>query len=291
MNGKQDFFEEYPDLLDTADDPRWHRFIQHLDAVYTTPKVPAGIQNWSPSTQLSGADLMQSSASFTQASAARWSLTQGGLHLWLVFVRQLALMRRNGTIAPTLLLLSVGLILFSIVLMQRNGHDAVLTLALVTALSAAMGIAFSSDMRRDSGLEIVLSTATSLRVILLCRYFAVIGAHMLFCGCASVIAAILLHQEISSFLQLWLVPLFFVSALTLVLVPLMGAWFSFLATAFLEVIQGLHLGPVGEMQLINHALLSQMNPFLLVSLAGVCLILGVWYSPQYLLGLQNIDEV
>ena len=291
MNGKQDFFEEYPDLLDSADDPRWHRFIHHLDAVYTTPKVPAGLQNWSPSAQLSSADSMQSSASSTQASAARWSLKQGGLHLWLVFVRQLALMRRNGTIAPTLLLLSVGLILFFIVLIQRNAHDAVLTLALVTTLSAAMGIAFSSDMRRDSGLEIVLSTATSLRVILLCRYFAVIGAHMLFCGCASVIAAILFHQEISSFLQLWLIPLFFVSALTLVLVPLMGAWLSFLATAFFEVIQGLHLDPVGSVQLINHALLSQTNPFLLVSLAGVCLILGVWYSPQYLLGLQNIDEV
>jgi hypothetical protein len=186
--------------------------------------------------------------------------------------------------------LSAGLILFSIILIHRNVHDAILTLALITTLSASMGIAFTSDMRRDSGLEIVLSTSTSLRVILLCRYFAIIGTHMLFCGCASAIAALLYHQEIYSLLQLWLVPLFFVSALTLVLVPFMGAWLSFLATSLLEVVQLLHLDPAGEVQLINHSLLSQMNPFFLVSLAVICLVFGVLYFPQHILNIQSTDE-
>ncbi|MDQ6662023.1 MAG: HEAT repeat domain-containing protein [Chloroflexota bacterium] len=215
----------------------------------------------------------------TPGAAGYWhSLEQSLSHFWLVLIKQLSLLQEKGIITMLLLFLSYSLTLF-ILQFHRNIHDAALSLGLVTTIATAMGIAFTVDARHDAGVEVTLSTPTSLRMIILCRFLLVIGSNFLLSVCASTIIALLYGQSAWVIIQLWIGPLFFISSLMLALAPLMGSWLSFLVTCLLEVVQTLRFGPGGEVHLLEHSFLWQMNPTLLL-LAVLCFVFAFLYIPR-----------
>ncbi len=199
-------------------------------------------------------------------------------HSWQILVWQYRLFRFKwlGGIA---LLLLCSLFLGTVIPFHGRIQDTATTLAFLTTLSTAIGIAFSINVHHENSAELVLATPTPRRLLVLCRFILVVGLHMILSACVSVVIALAYGQGIWGMIEVWLGPLCLISSLTIVLVPLLGSWISLLLTGALELLQLLQLNADGHIQMQTHAWLWHTNP-LLLCLAICCLVLATVIQPR-----------
>ncbi|HEY7418419.1 MAG TPA: HEAT repeat domain-containing protein [Ktedonobacteraceae bacterium] len=180
----------------------------------------------------------KTSALASAAPAARSLLLQRIARSVLLLKRQVALIHRSLWIGPPLLLLLLGL--FSFLgggLTHDHVHMASLYLALFTTISAAAGTAFIYGGENDPGLELTLSTPTSLRGIMFARFLLVVGYNILLSACASAALGLLHGGGFWEIMQLWLGPMVLLASFTLTLSMLIGSWIALAAALIVEISQ------------------------------------------------------
>jgi Putative zinc-finger len=142
-----------------------------------------------------------------------------GLH-WLVQLlgAQMPLVR-CGIWAASALTMALGCALELIA-----SYGAGKALALIAPIVAAMGIAFVYGPESDPGLELALATPTSPRFVLLARLTLIYAYDILLALTASVVTVIVRGGAgLWPVIVLWLGPMLFLSALSLVLALLFGS--------------------------------------------------------------------
>ena len=221
----------------------------------------------------------------TQSHAQPWSyLMHVCAHNLLVFKRQVALIHRSIWIGSFLLMLfwSVECLHIPLPFFARGDmNTARVLLALFTAVSAAAGSAFIYGGENDAGFELTLSTATSIRVVMFCRFILVVGYNMLLALCASTLIVQLNGGGFWSVVQLWLGPMMLLSTLTLLLSLLVGSWFSACVGLVVEISQALGLNMYRHLPTLEISFSSswQTSPVLLF-LAALLLMFALFYAPR-----------
>jgi len=211
----------------------------------------------------------------------QWFLKHA-LHLWLVFRRQGPLVHKSIWIGSALVILaSCALVLFSTLHLYNHPHDAETTLALIATVTSAAGVAFIYGRDNDAGLEITLSTPTSIRIVMLCRLLLVLGYDFALSALASIVVAVAHGGSLWEIFQLWLGPMLLLSSITLTLSLLIGSWFAFMAALVLEALQELPLYVERYAPLLQFANPStwQTSPTILF-LAVLFIIFAVIYAPR-----------
>ena len=202
-------------------------------------------------------------------------------HFWLTLIGQALVFRRQWTLSALLLLISYGFTFFiSVHFVDWRLAHASLMLAVVTTLASAFCVAFVCEGRHDAGLELALSTATSLRTVFFSRYLLVTLSNCALAAIASTIMAALLGQSIWSVTSLWLGPFLLVSSLTLTLALWLGSWLSFLTAALFAAIQTFRLKPDGGLSLMTHSSLWQTTP-IMVAVATLLLVIALTRMPRH----------
>ncbi|HUY78981.1 MAG TPA: HEAT repeat domain-containing protein [Ktedonobacterales bacterium] len=219
--------------------------------------------------------------STSQRGAPSWlgDATSALRHFGQTLIRQPTLIQRGWMIPALAVLASELAVLFIAQRITGDLHDMSVLLEIVTALSAAIGVAFAANMAHDPVAELALATPTSPRVILLARYCAVLGATFLLSGCASAVEAALYGQSLWAVVQLWLGPTLLLASLTLALVMVVGSWLAALAACLLEIVQVARIGPGGALLPLAQPHLWMTSP-LVLGLAALCLALALLYAPR-----------
>jgi hypothetical protein len=135
------------------------------------------------------------------------------------------------------LLFGCGLGLFAIARSISHLQQVETILALITTVSAAVGVAFIYGVDNDAAIELTLSTPTSIRIVMLSRLVLVVGYNFIVAACASTCMALLSRGSVWDIMQLWLGPMLLFSSMTLALSLLLGSWFAIIVTFMLEVTQ------------------------------------------------------
>ncbi|HLZ57644.1 MAG TPA: HEAT repeat domain-containing protein [Ktedonosporobacter sp.] len=205
-----------------------------------------------------------------------WQFFRHGLrHCWEVCTGQLHLVPRTWLIVTFLVLLtSYSLALFTSMHYAENMLARSIVLAAVTTFFTSVGLAFTINVRYDAGLELELTTPTSLRLIMFCRCLLVIGVNVLFSLLLSVVIALFYGQGLWGIVEIWLGPLLLVSSLTMALTLVIGAWLSLLAASLLEMVPFLWPSAMSE-QLV----FWQGKPLLLIAFALCCYVFTFIYLP------------
>lgn len=219
-----------------------------------------------------------------EASTAQraWSPVVFFVHLWLLCKNQARIIHKSiWIVTPLVMLFATALSLAAI---EGNGARlpfAESVLSLITALSAASGAAFLFGEENDPGLEITLSTPTSMRLVMLCRLGLAIGYNVALAAIASLIIAVAHGGSVWEIMQTWLGPLLLLSSITLILSVVIGSWFAMLAGILLESLRAL------PGFLNQHApLLQTINPAswptnpAIVFLAVLLIVFAVFYAPR-----------
>ena len=222
-------------------------------------------------------------ASFIRAFAAYLSVNIE--HLCLVQMRQVSLLLCRWKIPALLLFVSYALILFVSMWFDHSvSHQGTMAiLAFVSLLSAGSGIAFTADTGQDAGLEIELSTPTSLRLIQFCRFLTILGVNICLAGGASVLIAILYNQGLWGIVQLWLGPLCVVSALVLALTVLVGSWYACVGSALFSLAKAQHFSANSPVLIVH------MSPVWQIVLTLAGLLFAYYYTPQQAKNLKEQD--
>ena len=200
-------------------------------------------------------------------------------HFWQTLIRQPRLIQRGWMVPALAVLASELAVLFIAQRITGDLHDMSALLEIVTALSAAIGVAFAANLAHDPGVELALATPTSPRVILLARYCAILGATFALSGCASAVEATLYGQSLWAVVQLWLGPTLLLASLTLALVMVIGSWLAALVACLLEIAQVARIGPGGALLPLAQPHLWMTSP-LALGLAALCLALALLYAPR-----------
>jgi len=219
-------------------------------------------------------------------SPSAWStISSAILHLWLVFKRQVHLIHRSiWAVPPLLLLFGCGLGLFAIARSISHLQQVETILALITTVSAAVGVAFIYGVDNDAAIELTLSTPTSIRIVMLSRLVLVVGYNFIVAVCASTCMALLSRGSVWDIMQLWLGPMLLFSSMTLALSLLLGSWFAILVTFMLEVTQTIlssftsHISHV-EVLRFTPPDIWQTTPTM-VFLALLIIVFAVIYAPR-----------
>jgi hypothetical protein len=157
-----------------------------------------------------------------------------------ILKRQIPLLHKSLWIGTPLFMLLWCILAFYRVIGGVGGwHRAALYLALFTTISAAAGTAFIYGGENDAGLELTLSTPTSIRGIMFYRFLLVAGYNMLLSAGASAVIALMHGGSLWEIIQLWLGPLVLLSSFTLMLSMLIGSWLALSAAVIVELSQSL----------------------------------------------------
>lgn len=149
---------------------------------------------------------------------------------WQLLRGQLPLVRKEIWVASPLTMI-VGCI---VALMTTTPNGAGLTLAIFAPIVAALGVAFVYGPENDPSLEVTLSTPTSPRIVLLARLTLVYGYDLVLALAATGVLAVVKNGiSLWPLISLWIGPMLFLSALTLVLSLLLGAATAALAATVL----------------------------------------------------------
>jgi hypothetical protein len=205
-------------------------------------------------------------------------------HYRLVGQRQFPLIHKSIWIsAPLAILMGYLCAIFS------SQHNAAAYLALFTTLSAAISAAFIYGGENDAGLELTLTTPTSIRFVMFWRFVLVIGYNLLLSAIASVGLALLYNGGLLQIIQFWLGPVMLLSSIALTLSFLVSSWFALVTALLIEASQvfafsNKHILPMPDLSLTitTH---WQTNPFMLIAALLVFLI-ALYYAP-YRPGLRN----
>lgn len=217
-----------------------------------------------------------------QTLKRQWTLPGTILHLWLVFKKQVPIIHKSIWIGmPLVILFGCILALLATSLPRNYIHGEETVLALVTTVASASSVAFLYGAENDAGLEITLSTPTSMRLVMLSRLILVIGYSTIISALASAVFALAHGGGFWEIVQLWLGPMFFLSSMTLALSLVVGSWFAVLAAFVLESLQALPLyfeRHMPVLQLANPAS-WQTNPTILL-LALLFIVFALFYVPR-----------
>ncbi len=205
--------------------------------------------------------------------------------LWQLLVGQLPLVRR-GIWTASALTMALGCV---IELLRPYGIGK--ALAVFAPVVAAMGIAFVYGPENDPSLEIALATPTSPRLVLLGRLTLVYAYDILLAVVASaIITAIRGGAGLWLVIALWLGPMLFLSALSLVLSLLFGSVVG-ISTALIiwatRIMAGGHWLPGGQRDVFVRFWGSNM---LLIPLAAALLLVAfvsVSWQGQSLVGNRH----
>lgn len=211
-----------------------------------------------------------------------WSLVGFFVRLWLLCKSQARIIHKSVWIVTPLALL-FGTVL-SLIAIETGGarlHLAESVLSLVTALSAASGAAFLFGEENDPGLEITLSTPTSIRIVMFCRLALVLGYNIALAASASLIIAVAHGGSAWEIIQTWLGPLLLLSSIMLMLSVVIGSWFALLAGILLESLRALpgffdQHAPL--LQIVNPA--AWPTNLTIVFLAVLLIVFAVFYAPR-----------
>lgn len=210
------------------------------------------------------------------------SVSTGALHLWYVFQRQGRLINKSVWIASALvMLLSCIEAFFALLFWHSSLQNVSLTLALFTTVTAATGVTFLYSNECDTGFELTISTPTSLRWVMFCRFLWVMGYNLLLSAGVSATVAIVHGGGFWTIIQVWFGPMLLVASLSLALSLLIGSWFSLIASLLLEISQTLQLRPEGSSSLLmlNITIFWHTSP-LILALAALCLLIALLNTPR-----------
>lgn len=276
--------------LDRPTSERVHAHLLHCEAcqseltsweaVRAAAQLAAAVTP-QPSANVLNAVWAKIDASPRQVSIWQWFLKHA-LHLWLVFRRQGQLVYKSIWIGSALVILGgCGLVLFSILQLHNHLRDAEAALALIATVTSAAGVAFIYGRDNDAGLEITLSTPTSIRIVMFCRLLLVLGYDFALSALASIVVAVAHGGSLWEIFQMWLGPMLLLSSITLTLSLLIGSWFAIMAALVLEALQDLPLYVERHAPLLQFANpgMWQTSPTVLF-LAVLLIIFAVFYAPR-----------
>jgi hypothetical protein len=212
----------------------------------------------------------------------QWSLGRQILHLWLVLKMQIPIIYKSIWIASALVILfGCGLTFFATFRLTSHIQDAEALLALFSTVTSAAGVAFIYGIEHDAGLEITLSTPTSMRIVMICRLLLVVGYNFVLSALASAIVALTHGAGFWAVVQLWLGPMLLLSSITLALSLLIGSWFAIMVALVLESVQALPVyfeRHLPMLQLASPASWQTSPTILLLTLLFV--VFAVLYAPR-----------
>jgi len=213
----------------------------------------------------------------------RWqSLLSSLLHFWLVLRRQVPLIHSSIWIAtPLVIFFGGGLAFYDIIIIHVAGIASNWSLPLFTTVSAAASAAFIYGAENDAGLEITLSTPTSIRLVMLCRMLWVVGYNFMLAALASTIIAVAHGGGLWEIMQMWLGPMLLLSSFTLALSMILGSWVAVLVSIILETAQAFLLDTNKHTAMIqlSQASIWHTNPLILV-LALLFIAFAIFYAPK-----------
>ena len=217
-----------------------------------------------------------------KAAIQHRSIRRGTYHLWLVFARQVPLIHKSIWVASIL----VNILMCALVFLGRAGarhnlHSVEGVLAFFTTIAAAAGVAFMYQAEHDAGYEIILSTPTSIRIVMICRMALVVGYNMALAALTSAIIAIALGGTLWDFMHIWLGPMLLLASISLAISVIFGSVVSLAISLLLEVMQAIissleRLVPVVQFLRVN---LLQTTP-LALCVALLLIVFAVYYAPR-----------
>jgi Predicted transmembrane transcriptional regulator (anti-sigma factor) len=287
-------------LTGTLDDPdreRVKNHLQHCEACQreltdwkalqaTTSRVLADV----PLPSLAVMDQVWAQIDAETLARTAWhrSLLHRIQHFWLVLSRQVPLLHKSIWFAsPLIIALACLFVIFA-----RTGNipvrSASTLISLCTAVIAASGMAFIYSGEHDEGLEITLTTPTSIRLVLVSRSLLVIGYNILLGTIASAIVAIIYGGSIAHIIQMWLGPVLFLSSLSLVFSFFIGSTFAMFGTLIVELSQAISFNTQQGLIMLqfNHSALWQTNWWML-TLAVILITFAIIYAPRKKLSMHT----
>ena len=222
---------------------------------------------------------VKSESFWTTALSMRVNVQKNVFHLWLVFGAQVALLNRSIWIAPIVAMAVACILTFFL------HSDAGWSLTFATVSVSATGAAYLYGTENDAGMELALSTPTSLRIILLARLAVVLGYNVLLAALTSVIVVAEHGGGLWMLVHLWLGPVLFLSSFSLALSLLLGSMFASLIALLLTLSQVIRVGlekPFFIIQTANlNTALWQLHPLLLSVIALGCLAFALLYISRH----------
>jgi hypothetical protein len=214
------------------------------------------------------------------------------LHLWLVLWKQVSVMHRSiWTVTALVMMLGCALALINLFvypLYSVTVSNGVLILLILAA--SATGAACIYGQEHDNGIEIALATPTSLRTVLVFRLVLVLAYNILLALGVSALLAVVNGEGVWPLVQLWLIPLLFLSSLSLLLSVLTNALLAVQITLVLEVFQAIVIALekfapteqgvtlLSALRLVNWGQVAT-NPALLL-FAALCVGLAIFSAPR-----------
>ncbi len=215
-------------------------------------------------------------------TAQQKSIKRVAYHLWLVFTRQIPLIHKSIWIASIFInILMCVLVFLSHAGVRHNLHGVEGALAFFTTIAAAAGVAFIYQAEHDAGYEIILSTPTSIRIVMICRMALVVGYNMALAAVTSAIIAIALGGTLWDFMHIWLGPMLLLASISLTVSVVFGSVVSVGVALLLEVLQAIITSLEKTMPFIDflHTNLLQTTPTALF-IALLLIVFAVYYAPR-----------
>lgn len=257
--------------------PSLHTLTQVWARLEATPQPPTQVIQPLQLTQV----IQVTQVTQSRQTTHRQSLLSSLLHFWLVLRRQVPLIHLSVWLATPLVILFGGGLAFYDIIIHVAGIASNWSLPLFTTVSAAASAAFIYGAENDAGLELTLSTPTSIRLVMLCRMLLVVGYHFVLAALASTIIAVAHGGGLWQIMQMWLGPMLLLSSFTLALSMILGSWVAVLVSIILETGQAFLLDTNTHPAMIH---LSQTglwhtNPTMLL-LALLFIAFATFYAPK-----------
>lgn len=217
-----------------------------------------------------------------KAIAPRNSIKRLVLHLGLVFSRQIPLIHKSIWIASILVnVLMCVLVFLGHAGARHNLNSVAAVMAFLTTIAAAAGVAFIYQAEHDAGYEIILSTPTSIRIVMICRMVLVVGYNLALAAITSAIIAITLGGTVWDFMHIWLGPMILLASISLTIAVIFGSLVSVVAALFLEILQAIITSFARTTPFAHflHANLLQTSPTALL-VALLLIVFAVYYAPR-----------
>ena len=199
-----------------------------------------------------------------------------------IFIRQIRLIHKSIWFVPPLFLLRwVVRNAYLLNSSGRNIHEAGLYLALFSTISAGAGSAFLYGAERDAAFELTLSTPTSLRILMLCRFVLVVGYNILLVGSVSAATVMFYGGSLWDIMQLWLGPVLLISSLSLMLSMLVGSLLALSVAFLLEASQSFVFSLFGRAPMLTFSFSNNWQTSPMFVLAALLLLaIALFYAPR-----------
>ncbi|MGH2493160.1 MAG: anti-sigma factor family protein [Ktedonobacteraceae bacterium] len=217
-----------------------------------------------------------------KAVAQQKSIKRLALHLWLVFTRQIPLIHKSIWLASIMVnILMCALVFLDHAGARHNLNSVAAVMAFLTTITAAAGVAFIYQAEHDAGYEIILSTPTSIRIVMICRMALVVGYNLALAAVTSAIIAITLGGTVWDFMHIWLGPMLLLASISLTVSVIFGSVVSVGVALLLEILQAITTSLARTTPFIHfvHANLLQTTPTALL-IALLLIVFAVYYAPR-----------